>query len=395
MSVTIKKPISKEKELFLAIALISGEVSSQTIRRMKVDLGESKIKNAIIQPLAKRGCITKVGIKSNYGYQLTEEGLEYLKIKFPNKYNYDLYNNSASYLYNTSIRERNRQSSMVLYTLAKQGVRLENNCETASNIIKGYNEVEFTEPFFVTSKEIKKTNIRLQIVYGSRIYGYIFTPTKIIAVYAPDKEHNLLLNREEAVTTTMCNMLKYAKPPYNDNRNYEILYMYNSNDDILDSFTVGDKINKRVPMTKRVYEKFKYKKSYIYYMDGNPYSLKDIFNDENKNKITDVYRSYFDLAEYKTKNVLSLHIDGIYDDEIPTYICWTLSPSTLIGAIEYCKQENLDKNEKILLLCFAEQIKILKRICNINKSLGSHIAIAELPSSDVYSYLNGEISKIN
>lgn len=395
MSVTIRKPISKEKELFLAIALISGEVSSQTIRRMKVDYGEVKIKNAIIQPLAKRGCITKVGNKSNYGYQLTEKGLEYLKIKFPNKYNYDLHSNSASYLYNTSIRERNRQSSMVLYTLARQGVSLKNNCDTASNIINGYDAVEITEPFFVTSKEVRKANIRLQIVYGSRIYGYIFTPSKIIAVYAPDQKHNLLLNREEAVTTTMCNILKYAKPPYNDIRNYEILYMYNSNDDILDSFTVGDKINKRVPMTKRVYEKFKYKKSYIYFMDGNPYSLTDILDNENKERITDVYRNYFDLSDYKVKNVLSLHIDGIYEDETPTYICWTLSPSTIMGAIEYCKQENLNKNEKILILCFAEQIKVLRRICNINKSLSSHIAIAELPSSDVYSFLNGEISKIS
>lgn len=37
MSVTINKPISKVKELFMAICLLSGKISFETIRLMKMD----------------------------------------------------------------------------------------------------------------------------------------------------------------------------------------------------------------------------------------------------------------------------------------------------------------------------------------------------------------------
>ena len=135
MSVTINKRISREKEVFLSVCLLAGEVSSETIRRMKRDFGESRIKNNVIQSLSKSGYITKVGYKSNYGYQLTDNGLEYLKIKFPKKYDYSMYAKSHAYIYKQTIRERARQLSMVLYTMTKQGVSIENNNDIVSNIL--------------------------------------------------------------------------------------------------------------------------------------------------------------------------------------------------------------------------------------------------------------------
>ena len=60
MSISEKKRLSEKKELFLAICLISGEISSETIRRMKADFGDTQIKNNVIQSLRKDGYIKRV-----------------------------------------------------------------------------------------------------------------------------------------------------------------------------------------------------------------------------------------------------------------------------------------------------------------------------------------------
>ena len=90
MSVTINKPISNLKELFLAVCLLSGEISQETIRKMKEDYGETAIKNNVIQSLKIGGYIKRYKRKDvGYGYQLTPKGLEYMKTKLPDRYDYN------------------------------------------------------------------------------------------------------------------------------------------------------------------------------------------------------------------------------------------------------------------------------------------------------------------
>lgn len=393
MSVTINKPISKEKELFLAICLLAGEISSQTIRRMKVDYGISKVKNAIIQPLAKRGYIFKVGTKSNYGYHLTNKGLEYLKIKVPNKYNYDVYTDSNAYVYKTPIRERARQSSMVLYTLAREGIDIGNHYSEARNIINGYKE-KIERPFFITPKVMWSLNYHLQGIYGSRVYGFVFTAEKIIAVYAPDKEHNLLARSEKSLADTITNILSEAAiPPYNNQHNYEVLYLYNTFADTVESFSVKDKINAKQPITKRVYDIFKYKNSYIYFMDKNPYSLWDVIDNTYRSEIDEIFKRRFRLADHKIKGGNSIYIRNIYENELPTVICWTLNPASIQLTMTYCREE-IEKGDRVLFICFSEQEPVLRKILDINKTVSSRIDVLTIDSKSVYDYIEGKITEI-
>ena len=367
MSISAKKILSREKELFLSIALLAGEVSSDTIRWMKRDYGESKIKNNVIQSLKKDGYIFKVGYKSNYGYQLSEAGLRYFKTKLPNKYDFDSFSRSNAYIYKEALRER---------------------------------AVTVREPFFISSRQIRDLNVRFASLYGARIYGYVFCSTKILAVYAPDVNHNLSQTQEEAFSASVINMLKHACYPFCEVQNYQILYLFKSPMDIVDSFSMKDKINKRMPITRRVFEKFILKKSYIFFMDNNPYTLNEILYNNEGTAIDESFIEYFQLTEYKKKNIDDLYIDGLYYDyknnrDVPTVICWTLSPSAIISAINFCRNKTEKTGKEILILCFEEQVSVLRNICDINKSIGSHIAIAELPSSDVHKLLRGEIRAIS
>ena len=71
MSVTVNKPLSLAKELFLSITLVAQEISSDTVKEMKKDFGESVIRNSVIRILTNKGYIQKVGERSEYGYVLT------------------------------------------------------------------------------------------------------------------------------------------------------------------------------------------------------------------------------------------------------------------------------------------------------------------------------------
>ena len=83
MSVTINKPISKLKELFLAICLLSGEISAETIKKMKQDYGETQIKNNIIQSLKMDGYIKRWRLNKNvYISFITKENVfKYIRMK--------------------------------------------------------------------------------------------------------------------------------------------------------------------------------------------------------------------------------------------------------------------------------------------------------------------------
>ena len=59
MSITVNKQLSSAKELFLSVALMAQEISSETVREMKKDFGDSVIRNSLIKTLKKRGYIQK------------------------------------------------------------------------------------------------------------------------------------------------------------------------------------------------------------------------------------------------------------------------------------------------------------------------------------------------
>lgn len=413
MPITKNRHISKEKEIFMAICLRAGVISYQTVRRMKKDWGVVKVKNGIIQTLIADGYIKKVESYSDdygyqYGYYLTAEGLEYLRIKFPNKYNYDLFVKSEAYKYKAKIKNRGFQSSMILYSLYKMGISLNDHTREASNIINGYEE-EVREPFFVTSKELKLINIRFKAIYGDRAYGFVFSSSKVFIVYAPDKDHNLLLSRERRITDAVTNILQYAHPPYNNPKNYEMLYFYNTMEDVVDSFSLGNKINKSQAATRRVYEEFKYKNSHIVFMDNNPYTIWDILDRDYKSEIDSIFAEAFRLESYHIKDLNAIYINSIRitDDgrEEPTVICWDLSPSAIVTTIKYCielyKEEykknafkENQRNNKILFLCFRNQEPVLESIFGLNPQTRKHMVIESLTSKSVYDYLEGKTEQI-
>ena len=88
MSVTVHKPVSPVKELFLSIALVAGEVSDDTVREMKKDFDDHTVRSNVIRILKKKGYIIKVGDKGAYGYALTGAGYDYMQIKLPDKFMY-------------------------------------------------------------------------------------------------------------------------------------------------------------------------------------------------------------------------------------------------------------------------------------------------------------------
>ena len=83
MSVTVNKQLSPAKELFLSIALVAQEISSETVRKMKEDYSDSIIRNSVIKILKKKGYIQRIGEHGSYGYVLTGDGYDYVRIKFP------------------------------------------------------------------------------------------------------------------------------------------------------------------------------------------------------------------------------------------------------------------------------------------------------------------------
>ena len=101
MSVTVNKPLSPAKELFLSIALVAGEVSDETVREMKKDFAEYTIRNGVIGILKKRGYIIRIGERDSYGYALTGAGFDYMQIKLPDKFLYHIYSGQVfvSYLF--------------------------------------------------------------------------------------------------------------------------------------------------------------------------------------------------------------------------------------------------------------------------------------------------------
>lgn len=389
MAITVNKPIGITKEIFLALCLIGGEISKTTVAMLKADFGDSRIRIGTIRYFINNGCIKKIGEKGNYGYILTPKGRQYLSIKFPDKYDYDEYTSSVSYYKDENVRARNRRLTEILYVLYRNGVDITDHYCDMEKIVNGF-KITVDEPFFVTAKTLRKTNNYFDKCFGSRAYGCIVTSTSLFVVYSPDREHNLFLNRECKLYESLSGLLSSAEKPYCDVSALKALYLYPTEDDVVDSFTITpEKIGKNVAQTQRVYRRLNYSASCINTFSGNSYDLRCILEPTLEQEINRVFVEYFELTERRITTDTSF-ADSLYDGRILTTVNWKLNPSKITEAISYTVQ----RRERILMLCFEEQKELLKAIAETSYAAKNNIVIASLPSRDVIDYIYGRIDYI-
>ena len=360
MSISEKKRLSEKKELFLAICLISGEISSETIRRMKADFGDTQIKNNVIQSLRKDGYIKRVNRKNaGYGYQLTSSGLAYMKIKFPERYEYDLFSESKAYAYDENVRYRNTTLSAILYYLSRSGVELTNHAETMRKLFRG-EHINVDAPFFITTKQMKMINRRFIPVYGYRIFGWIITQYAIYAVYFSDSQHPIHLSHEENVHVSLSITLQYAQSPYSVPHNYRFLFLFENEDDFINSFVGYRREETKNKFTASMYQEYRYKNTSACIMSNPDSFLPYILDNQIADKINESFEDIFDLTCTRVTNFF-YNFRFFYNDDIRTAICWTLSPTTIIEAFDLCNPDVIGEDE-VGFLCFEESVDILKRL---------------------------------
>lgn len=383
MSVTINKPISKLKELFLAICLLSGEISAETIKKMKQDYGETQIKNNIIQSLKMDGYIKRISRKENgYGYQLTDLGLEYMKIKLPEKYNYDCFSDSNAYRYDKNVRYRNLTMSFLLYYLAQSNIDLSNNVDKVATIIKG-GDASVEQPFFISIKEMRKIHRRMLPHYGYRVFGWIVTSNAFWAVYLTDPQHPICIGREMNVHRSIQNILSYSKNDYSQPLNYRFLFLFRNNNDYIESFVGYKGRDTRHNFTSSVYWKYKLKYSGACVIENGYDNISCIINNTYSQKINDTFIVSYNLSYYGISYSYQ-QFRYLYDG-YRTAICWNLNPATIIEAFDMCRND-LDDNEGIVILCFEESFELLNRLIK-RWRLNKNVYISFITKENVFKYI--------
>lgn len=387
-----KRELSKEKELLLSIILISGEISGKTIRAMKKDISRHKVEKVLIHDTKNDGYIKRDGEgHSNYGYVLTPEGLEYISHKFPEKYNYDLFRKSVNKV-TESVKDRYRRSSYCLYWLSKHGILLESNLKTLEKIIQG-ERISVDTPFFVSLKELAYVVPKLRGSFGSTSLGIIVSDGQISITYYPDNEHRLLYTNEEALTNTVSNAFSHAVASNGNPYDINLTFLFDSDAAIIDSFknnTVGDG---RVSSTRRVYEAYKNKTTRIVRMHKD---VEAVFTrKEEDTKIDEVFFGYYGLKPFQPRSFRELCVKEYYDEAIPTFFCWKLSPSTIVKIFDYIDSAELGrKDTRFLIIRFEEQSDLLKGIFSIKKSWVGHVGFAAIPRQNVVSYVEGKSTEL-
>ena len=393
MSVTVNKQLSPAKELFLSIALVAQEISSDTIKMMKEDYSDSVIRNSVIKSLRKKGYIQRIGECGSYGYVLTGDGYDYVRIKFPDKFQYQIFQ-MPSHIYDRELRGKRRQMSSVLYNLFREGVDFSDHAAELAAIFNG-EAGSVSKPFFITTKEMTYVHSRLNTTYGTRLYGAIVTQSKFILLYAPSIEKNLHARIETGLYQSVKNALSYAAAPYNLPVNNEYLYMYQSDADIVDSFSEIGKRSAQTASTYRMYVKSLLKEAHIFRMNGSTYRLSDVFDENRKRAINAAFMEYYEVKPRPRSNMGECNISGYYrNTDIPVFMVWDLSPSALVSAMEYTRQKGFGINGQVYLLCFEEDAKLIADILNLDRKMAKHFSVCDLPYQEVIRYINGEITHI-
>ena len=393
MSVTVNKQLSPAKELFLSIALVAQEISSETVRKMKEDYSDSIIRNSVIKILKKKGYIQRIGEHGSYGYVLTGDGYDYVRIKFPDKFQYQIFQ-TPTHIYDRELRGKRRQMSSVIYNLFREGVDFSDHAAELAAIFNG-ETVAVSKPFFITTKEMTFVHSRLNTTYGTRLYGAIVTRSKFILLYAPSIEKNLHARIESGLYQSVKNALSYAASPYNLPVNNEYLYMYQSDADIVDSFSEIGKRSAQTASTYRMYVKSLLKDAHIFRMNGSTYRLSDIFDENRKRAIDAAFMEYYEVNPRPRSNLSDSNISGYYrNTDIPVFMVWDLSPSALVSAMEYTWQKGFGINGQVYLLCFEEDANLIGDILNLDRKMAKRFSVCDLPYQEVIRYINGEITHI-
>ena len=393
MSVTVNKQLSIAKELFLSIVLVAQEISSETVKMMKEDHSDSIIRNSVIKSLRKKGYIQRIGERGSYGYALTGDGYDYIRIKFPDKFQYQIFQ-TPSHIYERELRGKRRQMSSVLYNLFREGVDFSDHAAELAAIFNGETCV-VSKPFFITTKEMTYVHSRMNTTYGTRLYGVIVTQSKFFLLYAPSIEKNLHARIESGLYQSVKNALSYAAAPYNLPVNNEYLYMYQSDADIVDSFSEIGKRSAQTASTYRMYVKSLLKEAHIFRMNGSTYRLSDVFDENRKRAINAAFMEYYEVKPRPRSNMGECNISGYYrNTDIPVFMVWDLSPSALVSAMEYTRQKGFGINGQVYLLCFEEDAKLIADILNLDRKMAKHFSVCDLPYQEVIRYINGEITHI-
>ena len=393
MSVTVNKQLSSAKELFLSIALVAQEISSETVKMMKEDHSDSIIRNSVIKSLRKKGYIQRIGERGSYGYALTGDGYDYIRIKFPDKYQYQIFQ-TPSHIYERELRGKRRQMSSVLYNLFREGVDFSDHAAELAAIFNG-EAGSVSKPVFITTKEMTYVHSRLNTTYGTRLYGAIVTQSKFILLYAPSIEKNLHARIETGLYQSVKNALSFAAAPYNLPANIEYLYMYQYDADIVDSFSEIGKRSAQTASTNRMYVKSLLKEAHIFRMNGSTYRLSEVFDENRKRAIDAAFMEYYEVQPRPRSNMGDSNISGYYrNTDIPVFMVWDLSPSALVSAMEYTRQKGFGINGQVYLLCFEEDAKLIADILNLDRKMAKHFSVCDLPYQEVIRYINGEITHI-
>ena len=236
---------------------------------------------------------------------------------------------------------------------------------------------------------------RMNTTYGTRLYGVIVTQSKFFLLYAPSIEKNLHARIESGLYQSVKNALSYAAAPYNLPVNNEYLYMYQSDADIVDSFSEIGKRSAQTASTYRMYVKSLLKEAHIFRMNGSTYRLSDVFDENRKRAINAAFMEYYEVKPRPRSNMGECNISGYYrNTDIPVFMVWDLSPSALVSAMEYTRQKGFGINGQVYLLCFEEDAKLIADILNLDRKMAKHFSVCDLPYQEVIRYINGEITHI-
>ena len=297
-------------------------------------------------------------------------------------------------IYDRELRGKRRQMSSVIYNLFREGVDFSDHAAELAAIFNG-ETVAVSKPFFITTKEMTFVHSRLNTTYGTRLYGAIVTRSKFILLYAPSIEKNLHARIESGLYQSVKNALSYAASPYNLPVNNEYLYMYQSDADIVDSFSEIGKRSAQTASTYRMYVKSLLKDAHIFRMNGSTYRLSDIFDENRKRAIDAAFMEYYEVNPRPRSNLSDSNISGYYrNTDIPVFMVWDLSPSALVSAMEYTWQKGFGINGQVYLLCFEEDAKLIADILNLDRKMAKHFSVCDLPYQEVIRYINGEITHI-
>ena len=297
-------------------------------------------------------------------------------------------------IYDRELRGKRRQMSSVIYNLFREGVDFSDHAAELAAIFNG-ETVAVSKPFFITTKEMTFVHSRLNTTYGTRLYGAIVTRSKFILLYAPSIEKNLHARIESGLYQSVKNALSYAAAPYNLPVNNEYLYMYQSDADIVDSFSEIGKRSAQTASTYRMYVKSLLKEAHIFRMNGSTYRLSDVFDENRKRAINAAFMEYYEVKPRPRSNMGECNISGYYrNTDIPVFMVWDLSPSALVSAMEYTRQKGFGINGQVYLLCFEEDAKLIADILNLDRKMAKHFSVCDLPYQEVIRYINGEITHI-